>query len=184
MPMKLSLPGNRTVEIPRKVFVGIGIVAVIALLIFAGWNVYKEIDREVRTASLNDAIAGSQAVLLPLNTDSSGLLNSLSDRPSPAACDAYMLRLRALADQGTVLTAVHRSEVAAVDAPISVSAAQGAYLNALDHLNRAFTLWGDAADAYFRYDYDGAQASIDEADGEWQAYLQAVAEYRRIAAGA
>jgi len=180
--MNLSLP--KKFKIPRKVLIGIGIVVLVALLIFAGWSLYKEMDRAARITSLNDAIAGSQAVLLPLNTDISGLLNSLSDRPSPAACDAYMLRLRALADQGVVLTAVHRSEVAGLDAPLSVAAAQGAYLEALDRLNEAFASWGAAADAYFRYDYDGAQASIDEADGEWQAYLQAVAEYRRIAAGA
>jgi hypothetical protein len=82
-----------------------------------------------------------------------------------------------------VLTAVHRAEVAGVDAPLSVAAAQGAYLGALDRLNRAFAAWGASADAYFRYDYDGAQASIDLADQEWQAYLQAVGDYRRIASG-
>ncbi|MDK2975253.1 MAG: hypothetical protein PWP08_1624 [Methanofollis sp.] len=177
--MKIALP--RKFKVSRNVLVGIGIVILVALLLFAGWNLYKEMDRAARTASLNEAIAGSQADLLPLNADISDLLTSLADRPSTAACDAYMLRLRALADQGAVLTAVHRNEVAGVDAPLSVAAAQGAYLDALDSLHDAFSSWAAASDAYFRYDYDGAQASIDEADLEWQAYQQAVADYDRIA---
>lgn len=179
--MKIALPAR--VKLPREVLIGIGILLVIALLIFAGWSLYKEMDRAARTASLNDAIAGAQADLLPLNADISALLTSLPDRPSPAECDAYMLGLRALSDRGVVLTAVHRTEVAAVDAPLSAAGAQGAYLDALDHLNRAFALWGAAADAYFRDDYDAARASIERADGEWQAYLQAIGDYRRIAAG-
>jgi len=179
--MKIALPAK--VKLPREVLIGIGILLLVALLIFAGWSLYKEMDRTARITSLNDAIAGSQEVLLPLNADISALLTSLPDRPSPGECDAYMLGLRALSDRGVVLTAVHRAGVAGVDAPLSVAGAQGAYLDALDHLNRAFALWGAAADAYFRDDYDGAQASIDRADGEWQAYLQAIGDYRRIAAG-
>ncbi|HDS63110.1 MAG TPA: hypothetical protein ENN52_03075, partial [Methanofollis liminatans] len=94
--MKIALPGK--IAIPREVLIGIGILLLVALLIFAGWSLYKEMDRTARTASLNEAIAGSQEVLLPLNTDISALLTSLPDRPSPGACDAYMLGLRALSD--------------------------------------------------------------------------------------
>ena len=61
--MKIALPAK--VKLPREVLIGIGILLLVALLIFAGWSLYKEMDRTARITSLNDAIAGSQEVLLP-----------------------------------------------------------------------------------------------------------------------
>ncbi|TAJ45713.1 hypothetical protein [Methanofollis fontis] len=175
--VKISLP--KKIRIPKEVIIWCVIALLVVGLMYVGWNLYKEMDRSTRTTALNDAIGASQGAILPLNGEVSDLLSSIGDRPSTAECDAYMLRLRALADQGAILTAVHRANVASIDAPISSAGAQGAYLDALTHLHDAFTGWAAASDAYFRYDYDGARSAIADADLNWQAYLESIGQYRQ-----
>ncbi|MCK8518548.1 hypothetical protein [Methanoculleus sp. 7T] len=153
-------------------------VAVISILL-CGWTIFIDYTETSRVAAFGNHVAASEADLFLLSDDIAVHMRSHPDHPSIAECDAYMQELAALADRGRAVTAYHRQVIAADEVPEAYTAAQSAYTRALDHLNRAFSLWSSAAAAYDAKAYSAAKENLAGADRAWRDYVAAIGDYDR-----
>lgn len=161
----------------KKILTVLCVVLGVVGLCLAGWTLYHFLNEQHEVGSLDEAIASSETDLADLNRETSALLASVGKDPSIEESDAYMAKFEDLADRGVATTARHRQAIAAITVPESYVDLQDAYLQALDHLNRAYTLWSASATAYDLRQYSVAEKRIQEADTEWQAYQAAIEDY-------
>lgn len=153
-------------------------VAVIAVA-FAGWTLLLNIGEERQVAAFGSHVAASEADLFRVSEKVSAHMRSSPDRLPTDEADAYMQEFAALAKYGTAVTAYHRQIIAADAVPEAYAGAQSAYVGALGHLNRAFSLWSSAAAAYDAKAYTAAKDNLARADEAWKEYAAAAEDYER-----
>lgn len=169
-----SLSGNL-----KKILLGLCVVLGVAGLGLVGWTMYHSQEDQHEVKALGDAIASSEAELATLDKQVSTLIVSVGTYPSLRESDTYMAQFGSLADRGAATTERHRKTIEGVAVPEAYESIRAGYLQALDHLNRAYSLWSASAAAYDLGNYRDAEERIEEADAEWQAYEAAVAEYNQ-----
>lgn len=176
----LKHSGQKTPRAPldkKKILAVFCVVFGVVGLCLAGWTVYHSLTQQHEVTTLGGAIASSETDLADLNRETSTLLASVGKNPSIEESDAYMAKFEDLSGRGVATTARHRQAIAAITVPESYIDLQDAYLQILDHLNQAYTLWSASATAYDLRHYGEAEKRIQEADTEWQAYQAAVEDY-------
>lgn len=161
----------------KKILAVLCVVVGVVGLCLAGWTLYHSLTEQHEVGSLREAIASSETDLADLNRETSTLLASVGKDPSIEESDAYMAKFEDLSGRGVATTTRHRQAIAAITVPESYVDLQDAYLQALDHLNRAYTLWSASATAYDLRQYSVAEKRIQEADTEWQVYQAAIKDY-------
>jgi hypothetical protein len=161
----------------KKISAVLCVVFGVVGLCLAGWTLYHSLTQQHEVGSLGEAIASSETDLADLNRETSALLASVGKNPSIEESDAYMAKFEDLAGRGVDATTRHRQAIAAITVPESYVDLQATYLQALDHLNRAYTLWSASATAYDLRQYGEAEQRVREADTEWQAYQAAIEDY-------
>ncbi|QYZ79167.1 hypothetical protein E2N92_06830 [Methanofollis formosanus] len=169
-----SLSGNL-----KKILMALCVVIGLLGLGLVGWTLYHSQEEQHEIGALRDAIASSETDLAGLDREVSALIASVGKYPSLKESDAYMATFRSLAGRGIDITERHRKTIEAIAVPETYERVRTGYLQALDHLNRAYTLWSASAEAYGRGSYRDAEERIDEADSEWQAYDAAIAAYNQ-----
>ncbi|NLB01508.1 MAG: hypothetical protein GX837_11250 [Methanomicrobiales archaeon] len=187
-PFGLKLPGISNLKIPRlsrpaidrkKALTIAGVaVAVIAVLLVGGFLVTSYLENQ-QVALFCGHISASEADLFLVHGRISVYMQTPADGLLAAGCDDRMREFAAIARYGRDVTAYHRQIIASDTVPEAYSGAQSAYIRALDRLNHAFSFWSSAATAYDMRDYAAANRNLAEADGAWQEYTAAVAEYDR-----
>lgn len=163
----------------KKVLAVLCIVVGVIGLCLGGWTLYHSLHQQHEVGALADAVASSEADLAALDREVSALLASPGKNPSLRESDSYMDSLGSLAERGMATTARHRQAIDGIAVPETYAGLKAAYLQALDHLNRAYTLWSAAAAAYDLRRYTEAEKRVGEADLEWQAYETAIRDYNR-----
>ncbi len=184
--MDLKLPGLPEIpKIPkialdrRQALMAAGAVAVVVVAAFAGWTLLLGHVDGQQVAAFGSHVAASEADLARVNGAVSTHMRSFPDHRSIGEADAYMREFGALAEYGRRVTAYHRQIIGADTVPVTYAGAQSAYIRALDHLNRAFSLWSSAAAAYDAKAYAAAKDTLKSADESWQEYAAAIEEYER-----
>lgn len=187
-PPSLKLPGISTLKIPKlsklaidrkKALTIAGVtIAVIAVFLVGGFLVmdYRE---NQQVAVFRDHISASEADLFQVHGRISAYMRTPTDDLLAAGCDDRMREFAAIARYGRDVTAYHHQIVAADTVPEAYFGAQSAYIRALDRLNHAFSFWSSAAAAYDMRDYAATNRNLAEADGAWQEYTAAIADYDR-----
>lgn len=163
----------------KKVLTALCIVFGVIGLCIGGWTLYHSLHQQHEVRALADAVASSEADLAGLDREVSALLMSVSKNPSLRESDSYMDSFGSLAERGMAATARHSQAIDGIEVPEAYAELKAAYLQALDHLNRAYTLWSASATAYDLRHYTEAEKRIGEADQEWQAYEKAILDYNR-----
>ncbi|WP_067047895.1 hypothetical protein [Methanofollis ethanolicus] len=163
----------------RKALTTCGIAVAVLVVAFVGWNLFHAAEQHHEVRVLGDAIASSEADLAGLDREVSALIGSVGRAPSLKESDTYMATFKDLADRGVATTARHLQAIEGIAVPEAHEGVREAYLQALDHLNRAYTLWSASATAYDLRHYGEAEKQIGEADREWQAYELAINDYNR-----
>ena len=161
----------------RKALTACGVVVAVLVVAVVGWTVFQVLMQHHEVRVLGDAIASSETDLAALDRDVSALIGSVGKAPSLRESDAYMTEFRGLADRGVATTARHMQAIEGTAVPETHLGVRDAYLQALGHLNRAYTLWSASAEAYDLRQYSEAEKRIGEADREWQAYESAIDTY-------
>jgi hypothetical protein len=179
--LHLKIPSLPAVD-RTKVLASLCIVLGVIGLCIGGWTLYHSLHQQHEVRALADAVASSEADLAALDREVSALLLSMGKNPSLRESDSYMASFGSLAKRGMAATARHRQAIDGIAVPEAYAGLKAAYLQALDHLNRAYTLWSDAAAAYDLRHYGEAEQRIGEADREWQAYAVAIGDYNRESA--
>lgn len=176
----LKLPKLPKISIDWKdALVAVVAAAAVISIALCGWTIFVDYTETSRVAAFGSHVAASEADLSLLSDDIVAHMRSLPDHPPIAECDAYMRELAALADHGRAVTSYHRQVVGADEVPEAYIGAQSAYTRALDHLNRAFSLWSSAAAAYDAKAYTAAKEDLAGADREWRSYAAAIENYDR-----
>jgi hypothetical protein len=163
----------------KKVLAALCIVFGVIGLCIGGWTLYHSLHQQHEVRALAAAVASSEADLAGLDREVSALLMSVSKNPSLRESDSYMDSFGSLAERGMAITARHRQAIDGIEVPETYADLKAAYLQALGHLNNAYTLWSASATAYDLRHYTAAEKMIGEADQEWQAYELAIGDYNR-----
>lgn len=163
----------------RKALTICGIAVAVLIVAVVGWTLFHAVEQQHEVRVLGDAIASSEADLAGLDGEASALIGSVGKAPSIKESDAYMAKFEDLANRGVATTARHLQAIEGIAVPETHEGVREAYLQALDHLNRAYTLWSASATAYDLRRYAEAEKQIGEADREWQAYETAINTYSR-----
>lgn len=177
---KLSKPKLPKVTISRKqALAAAGTAVFVVLIAFVGGTLLLNYTGDRQVAVFGSHVATSEADLSLVSGKVSSLMRSSPDDLSVAECDAYMREFAAIAEYGRGVTAYHRQIVGADRIPEAYAGAQSAYIRALDHLNRAFSLWSSAAAAYDAKAYTAAKENLARADQAWREYTAAIEDYDR-----
>jgi len=176
----LKIPNLPKVAIGwRKALIAVGVAAFVVAVAFIGWTLFTAYTEERQVAAFGSHVAASEADLSRVSGMVSSHLGSRPDRPSVAGADASMREFAAIAEHGRAVAAYHRGIIGADAVPEAYAGAQSAYIRALDHLNRAFSLWSSAAAAYDANAYTAAKENLARADQEWREYVTAIGDYDR-----
>lgn len=163
----------------KDVLIITGAVAAVISIVLCGWTISIDYIETNQVAAFGQHVAASETDLFLLAEEISSCIGSLPEYPSLAECDASMREFAALADYGRRLTAYHRQIIAADEVPEAYMGAKAAYIRALDHLNRAFSLWLSAAGAYDAKAYTAAEENLAMADQAWKDYSAAIDDYNQ-----
>ncbi|MCK9276943.1 MAG: hypothetical protein M0P22_02505 [Methanoculleus sp.] len=178
--MDLKVPKLPKIAIGwRKALIAAGVAAAALLLVFVGWTLFIDYTEERQVAVFGSHVAASEADLFLVSGKVSSHMRSRPEYPSVAESDAVMREFAAIAEYGRGVAAYHRQIVGADEVPEAYVEAQSAYIRALDHLNRAFSLWSSAAGAYDAKAYAAAGDHLAGADRAWKDYTAAIDEYDR-----
>ena len=178
--MDLKIPSLPKVAIGwRKALTAVGVAALVVAVAFIGWTLFTVYTEERQVAAFGSHVAASEADLARVSGLVASHLGSRPDRLSVAGADASMREFAAIADHGRAVTAYHRGIIGADTVPEAYAGAQSAYIRALDHLNRAFSLWSSAATAYNANACTAAEENLARADQAWGEYALAVEDYDR-----
>lgn len=180
LPEIPKLPGIPKIALDRRqALMAAGAVVAVIVVAFAGWTLLLGYTDGQQVAVFGSHVAASEADLDRVNQAVSIHMRSPPDHRSIGEADAYMQEFDALADYGRRVTAYHRQILSADTVPIAYAGAQSAYIRALDHLNRAFSLWSSAAAAYDAKSHAAAKDALKSADEAWKEYAAAIEDYER-----
>ncbi|WP_292731116.1 hypothetical protein [Methanoculleus sp.] len=178
--MDLKIPKLPKVTIDRrKALIAAGVGIAVVLIAFAGWTLFASYTGDRQVAVFGSHVAASEADLSLVSGRVSSYMRSLQDTSSAAGADAYVREFAATAEYGRAVAAYHRQVVGADRVPEAYVGAQSAYVRALDHLGRAFSLWSAAAAACDIRAYTAAKENLARADQEWKEYVTAIGDYDR-----
>lgn len=178
--MDLKIPKLPKVAIDRrKVLIAAGVGVAVVLIAFAGWTLFASYTGDRQVAVFGSHVAASEADLSLVSGRVSSYMRSLQDTSSVTGPDAYVREFAATAGYGRAVAAYHRQVVGADRVPEAYVGAQSAYVRALDHLGRAFSLWSAAAAACDVRAYTAAKENLARADQEWKEYVTAIGDYDR-----
>ncbi len=185
MGMDLDIPELPKPKLPkitigwRKALIAVGVAVAVIAVAFIGWTLLLDYTEERQVAVFGSHVAASEADLYLIYEKVSAHMRSSPDNPSVAETDAYMREFAALAEYGRAVAAYHRQVIGADTVPEAYTGAQSAYIQALEHLNRAFSLWSSAAAAYDMQAYTAATENLAAADQTWKDYATAIGDYDR-----
>lgn len=180
IPALPKLPKPPVITINRRqALIAVGAVVAVIVAAVVGWTLFLNYNEEQLVAAFGSHVAASEADLFRINEAVSMHMRSPPAHRSIGEVDTYMREFAALAEYGRGVTAYHRRIVAADTVPGRYAGAQSAYVRALDHLNRAFSLWSSAAGAYDAKAYTAANDALTRADEAWREYAAAIEEYER-----
>ncbi len=175
-----NLPNLPKVAIGRrKALLSVAVAVAAITMAFLGWTLLLNYTGDQQIAAFGSHVAASEADLLLVEEMVSAHIRSSTADLSVAECDACMREFAAIAKYGRDVTAYHRQVVGADSVPEAYAGAQSAYIRALDHLNRAFSLWSSAAAAYDVRAYTTAKENLAAADQAWKEYVTATGDYAR-----
>jgi len=163
----------------RRALTAAGAVAAVIAVAFIGWTLHVGWTEDRQVAAFGGHVAASEADLARVSAKISSCISSRPEYPSVAESDTAMREFAAIAEYGRVVTAYHRQVIGADEVPEAYTGVQSAYIRALDHLNRAFSLWSSAAAAYDAKAYAAAKDHLAGADRAWKDYVAAIGDYDR-----
>lgn len=180
LPKLPALSGLPRIAIdPKKALIAVGLVVAVIGAAFIGWTLLSDYNEEWRVVTFGNHVAASEADLSRVSGAASLHMRSSRDHRSIGEADAYTREFAAIAAYGQAVTAYHRRVISADVVPGAYAGAQSAYIQALDHLNRAFSLWASAAAAYDAGAYTSAKDALVKADQAWKEYVAATGDYNR-----
>jgi len=178
--MDLKMPKLPKVTIDRrKALIAAGVGVAMVLIAFVGWTLFASYTGDRQVAVFGSHVAASEADLSLVSGRISSYMRSVQDTSSAAGTDAYVREFAATAEYGRAVAAYHRQVIGADRVPEAYVGAQSAYVRALDHLGRAFSLWSAAAAACDIRAYTAAKENLARADQEWKVYVTAIGDYDR-----
>ena len=183
--MDLKLPDLKRPKLPRisvsrrQALIAAGAALAVMAIALAGWTLFVTYTEDRQVATFRSHVSASEADLFLVSGKVSAHMRTAPDRRSVTERDAHMREFAAIAEYGRAVTSYHRQVVGADTVPEAYAGAQSAYVRALDHLNRAFSLWSSAAAAYEVQAYTTANENLAAADQAWREYTAATGDYDR-----
>lgn len=186
--MEIPIPSLPDLKIPRlpkvaidwrKALTAAGVVIAVIAAVFIGWTLFENYTYDRDVAGFGSHVAAAEADLARVSEKISAHMRSRPTNPSLAEADAPVREFAAIAEYGRAVTAYHRQVISADAVPDAYLEAQSAYVRALDHLNRAFSLWYSAAAAYDMQAYAAVEDDLARADREWREYVTAIGDYNQ-----
>ena len=145
LPTLPKLPAIATNR--RQALIAVGAVIAVVAAAFIGWTLFTDWTESRQVAVFGSHVAASEADLARVSAKISSHMSFRPEAPSIAESDVVMREFAAIATYGQAVTTYHRRIIGANEVPEAYIGAQSAYIQALDCLNRAFSLWASAAAA-------------------------------------